>query len=447
MCPNRSLPSEPTEHRRRTSTRYIDAVEPAVYDSCPLRSHAILRRDAFVINSILQLDSTRRAQESIETTDERTLDDQIELSEIPAPPFGESIRARRMAELMADAGLESPTPDSVGNVVAVRTGASAQPPLVISAHLDTVFPADTDVSVTREGNLLRGPGISDDARGLATLLSLARALEHASILTEAPLLFAATVGEEGLGDLRGVKHLFGPEGAACRAGGFISLDGAGLDRVVTRGLGSRRFRITVQGPGGHSWVDWGIANPIHAITDLGKQLTSLSLSVEPVSTLTIARIGGGKSINAIPQEAWIEIDTRCEDNERLADLERRVRASVADVAADTESGERHGHEGGLTLEVTTIGTRPGGSTAIETPLVQAALSSTRALEREPTMATSSTDANIPMSLGIPAITLGCGGEAGQAHTTDEWYRNVGGTDGVTRALYTVLLGAGVSAQD
>jgi len=241
-----------------------------------------------------------------------------------------------------------------------------------------------------------------------------------------------------------VKHLFGADGAALGARGFISLDGAGLDRVVTRGLGSRRFRITIRGPGGHSWVDWGTANPIHAITHLGQRLTDLSLSSDPVSTLTIARVGGGKSINAIPQEAWLEIDTRCEDNGRLAELERRVRTCVADLATESEAGGSDGPHEALTFELETIGDRPGGRTPSETPLVQAALESTRALEREPVLATSSTDANIPMSLGIPAITLGCGGEAGQAHTTDEWYRNVEGSDGVTRALYTVLLSAGVS---
>ncbi len=395
-------------------------------------------------NPILLLEATRRAREIIETTDGRTLDEQIELSEIPAPPFGETARGLRMAELMETAGLKTPRLDAVGNVVAIREGTSAVPPLVISAHLDTVFPADTDVSVTREGDLLRGPGISDDARGLASLLSLARALESASIWTDAPLLFVATVGEEGLGDLRGVKHLFGKDGAARAAGGFISLDGAGLDRVVTRGLGSRRFRITIRGPGGHSWVDWGTANPIHAATDLGSHLTDLKLSNDPVSTLTIARIGGGKSINAIPQEAWLEIDTRCEDNERLMELEREVRACVADIATDAETGDS-ASQGVLTFAFETIGDRPGGRTPNDTPLVQAALSSTRALEREPVLATSSTDANIPMSLGIPAITLGCGGEAGQAHTTVEWYRNVGGAEGIVRALYTVLLSAGVSS--
>jgi tripeptide aminopeptidase len=399
------------------------------------------------MNPVLQLDATRNAAEVIETTDGRTLDEQIELSEIPAPPFGESRRGTRMAELMAAAGLAGPKADSVGNVLARRVGTSDLPPLVISAHLDTVFPAETDVSVTREGDLLRGPGISDDARGLATMLSLARALEEASIRTELPILFAATVGEEGLGDLRGMKHLFGNDGEARDAGGFISLDGAGLDRVVVHGLGSRRFRVTVLGPGGHSWVDWGTVNPIHALTEVGHRLTDLKLSNDPRSTLTVARIGGGKSINAIPQEAWLEVDTRCRDNAVLAELERRFRTAVADVASDLGGGGRSSGEGALTFEVAVIGDRPGGSTAVETTLVQAALSSTRVLDREPVLATSSTDANIPMGLGIPAITLGCGGEAGQAHTTDEWYRNVRGTDGIIRALYTVLLTAGVATPE
>jgi acetylornithine deacetylase/succinyl-diaminopimelate desuccinylase-like protein len=387
------------------------------------------------VTSVLGHALTRRAADAIVASDEATVATQIELSEIPAPPFGEKERARRMAELLTDAGLAGVVRDEEGNVVARRPGRAEEPPVVVSAHLDTVFPAGTDPTVRREGDILRGPGISDDARGLATLLALARVLESESVRTRAPLLFAATVGEEGVGDLRGVKHLFADSGLCRNAAGFISLDGAGLDRLVVDGLASRRFRIRAAGPGGHSWVDFGTANPIHGIARLGARLAGLPLSADPKASLTVARTGGGKSINAIPQEAWIEIDTRSGEDRLVEELDRRIRAEVEEVA--------HAHPG-LTWAIEVIGDRPGGRTDRAAPLVRAAIEATRAVGREPLMALSSTDANVPMKLGIPALTMGCGGEAGLAHTTDEWYRNVRGPEGVVRALYTVLLTAGLS---
>lgn len=376
------------------------------------------------------------AMQYVHHRDEETLASQIELSEIPAPPFEEAARATRMAGMMEEAGLRDVRTDEVGNVVADSDHASDDPPLIVAAHLDTIFPAGTDVSVTRAADVLRGPGISDDARGLAVLLALARALDDAEIRTRRPLLFVATVGEEGAGDLRGVKYLFGPTGEGRTGSAFISVDGGGLERIVIRGLGSRRFRIVARGPGGHSWVDWGIPNPIHALATVAAELTALDLPSEPPTTLTVARWGGGKSINAIPQEAWIELDTRSESGDRLEDLEATIRDCVA----------RHSispfHD--LSFEVVTIGRRPAGATAAGDPLVAAAFAATRNQGKEPLLAASSTDANIPMSMGIPAITIGGGGEAGQAHTTGEWYRNREGPEGVIRALLTVLLAAGVA---
>ena len=343
-----------------------------------------------------------------------------------------------MAELLTSLELADVRRDRAGNVLAGYAGSmdstpDGAAPFVISAHLDTVFPPGTDVSVRRSGDLLKGPGISDDARGLTSLVAVAEALKVADLRTRAPLLFVATVGEEGVGDLRGVKHLFGPEGDARRAAGFISLDGAGMERVVLTGLGSRRYRVTVTGPGGHSWIDWGTPNPIHTLHALGLRLTQLDLRSDPRTTLTIARTGGGKSINAIPQLAWMEIDTRSSDYDEVGGLERRIRSTVTDVARDS----------GLDIEVEEIGNRPGGATDMDSRLAKAAIAATRALGYEPVPALSSTDANIPMSLGIPAVTLGCGGDAGKAHTTDEWYRNDRGPDGIVRALCTVLLAAGL----
>jgi acetylornithine deacetylase/succinyl-diaminopimelate desuccinylase-like protein len=404
-------------------------------------------------------DSVAAAEDHLRADDERTLATQIELSEIAAPPFQEQARGQRMAGLMREAGLSAVRTDEVGNVLGwwapweddTPSRASA---LVLSAHLDTVFPEGTDVAVTRRGDVLRGPGISDDARGLATLLTLARALAGAPVRAMArPLLFVATVGEEGVGDLRGVKHLFGEHGAARGAAGFVSLDGAGLDRIVARGLGSRRFRIEAVGPGGHSWVDWGAPNPIHALGSIVCRLTEIALPRAPVATLTIARWGGGTSINAIPQTAWLEVDTRSESDEELADLEAEIRRVVATGASGRTGASDAADEervapvsaspgmDGVEVRVRSIGRRPGGATPVESQLVQAAFAATRALDRRPEIALSSTDANIPMSLGIPAITLGCGGRAGKAHTTAEWYRNVPGAEGPIRALHTVLLAA------
>lgn len=383
----------------------------------------------------LRLPGVRHAADLILADDEATVRSQVELSEIPAPAFQEAERGLRMGALFADSGLPEATVDAEGNVHTTRPGSEPGPPLVVSAHLDTVFPAGTDVSVHRDGDILRGPGISDDARGLAALLAVARAMNAAGIATRAPVLFAATVGEEGIGDLRGVKHLFGPGGAARGAAGFLSLDGAGLDRIVIDGLGSRRYRLEVTGTGGHSWVDWGTPNPIHALVDVGRSLTTIELGLAPVATLTLARVGGGTSVNAIPQRAWIEIDTRSASGERIDALEAEIRA-VVDAA-------RHPRDG-LRFDLTVIGDRPCGATSADAPLVRAAFAATRAVGGQPLPALSSTDANVPMALGIPALTMGCGGEAGLAHTTEEWYRNVGGPKGVVRALYTVLLAAGVT---
>jgi tripeptide aminopeptidase len=387
---------------------------------------------------LLQDERVGRAVERIRATDEATLATQIELSEIAAPPFLEAARGERMAGLMTEAGRYDVRRDEVGNVLCTRSEVPpTRPAFVVSAHLDTVFPAGTDVRVKRDGNTLRGPGISDDARGLATLLALARALEECGIRTATPLLFAATVGEEGIGDLRGVKHLLVNGRGDLPVAGFVSLDGAGLERVVVRGLGSRRFRITASGPGGHSWVDWGTPNPIHRLSALAHDFTQMRLPADPVVTLTIARWGGGKSINAIPQHAWIELDTRSDDDTCLVELESEIRRLIDEASSAAPSG--------IVFDAETIGRRPAGATPIESDIVQAALVATRNQGVEPRLATSSTDANIPMSLGIPAVTLGCGGEAGKTHTTEEWYRNAQGVRGVVRAFYTILLVAGIEA--
>ena len=385
------------------------------------------------VRALRERDEIARAEAAVRERDERTVEQQVLLSEIPAPPFGEEARGDRMAQLMEDAGAEDVRKDEVGNVLG-RVGPPGERPIVVAAHLDTVFPEDTDVSVRRDGERLIGPGISDDARGLAALLALADVIRRSGLEERIPLLVVATVGEEGVGDLRGVRHLFREGGPGRSTRAFVSLDGAGISRIVHRGLGSLRYRVTARGPGGHSWVDWGRPNPVHALGRLVAAWTDIALPGTPRTSLTVARWSGGTSINAIPSEAWVELEVRSEDPETLQSMDGKVRGLV-DAARD---GARNGRDG-LSFRIESIGDRPAGETPADAPLVRAAVAATRAVGAEPRLAVSSTDANVPMDAGIPAVTLGAGGEAGEAHTESEWYRNDGGPDGIVRALLTLLL--------
>jgi acetylornithine deacetylase/succinyl-diaminopimelate desuccinylase-like protein len=308
---------------------------------------------------------------------------------------------------------------------------------MISAHLDTVFPPGTDVSPQWSGGIVRAPGIADDARGLATLLALGRVLTEVRTPLPFPLLFAATVGEEGQGDLRGVRHLFREDGPGQGAMGFISLDGVGIERVITRGVGSTRLRITLRGPGGHSWADWGLPNPIHQLGQVVSSMGSLPTPDSPKTTATAAKWGGGKSINAIPEQAWVEIDLRSEGPDELSALEAALLQECERVLTGPGQNEKSSHR--LELELQELGRRPAGGTETSSPLVDAAVRATRTLGLEPRLTAASTDANIPMSLGIPAITLGAGGEAGGIHTLDEWYSNEKGPEGILRAFLTLVL--------
>jgi tripeptide aminopeptidase len=394
--------------------------------------------DTALAEAFLASEPLRTVRSHLLATDEITLAHQVELTEIPAPPFGEADRASRMAELLSDSGAVDVHSDGEGNVVAryPDPDPTDQAPLVVSAHLDTVFPPGTDVSVTREGSLIRGPGISDDGRGLAALLALCRALVRARVRLGRPLLLVATVGEEGIGDLRGARHLFSPEGAGRDAAAFLSLDGAGSRGIVHRGVGSWRIRLEITGPGGHSWSDWGRANPIDA---LARALASLhELALPGGSTLSVGRVAGGESINAIPRSAWAELEIRSENQEVLTELQSRALAS-ARVAVERVNGERTPGSVPLTLQEHVIGARPAGSTSGDAPLVRAAVAATHALGDVPIPTLSSTDANVPMAAGIPAVTLGAGGEAGNAHTVDEWYLNVRGPQGILRVALTLML--------
>ncbi|HEV7990496.1 MAG TPA: M20/M25/M40 family metallo-hydrolase [Gemmatimonadaceae bacterium] len=382
------------------------------------------------------------ARARLAADDERVLHTQISLSEIPAPTGSEQARGASVAARFRALGLHDIRTDDVGNVLGSRPGTTKESPILVCAHLDTVFPEGTPVGVARDGRQLAGPGIVDNSRGLAAMLAIAEAVDGQRLQTKRPVIFAATVGEEGAGDLRGVKHLFArldEMPAAC-----IALDGAGDDRIVHRALGARRFRVTFHGAGGHSWAAFGTPNPVHAAGATASKLAALPLPRTPRTTLSVCRIGGGISVNAIPDEAWLEIDLRSSSADVLmrcaADIELAVRA-----AAREENSRRSPGTLPLAYEISTIGDRPCGEMPATHPLVTAAADATRAIGRSPELATASTDANVPISLGIPAIAIGAGGRGGGVHTAGEWYDNTDGTLGVARALTVVVAAAELAA--
>jgi len=382
------------------------------------------------IDALVAHERVRAARQYIERCDERTLGRQAVLSAIPAPTGAEGARGAHLAALYREAGLTDVTVDAVGNVTG-WLGALREEPVVLSAHLDTVFGEELDVSVERSGARLQGPGISDNARGLAALVTVAEALVRSRVSTVRPVRFTATVGEEGWGDLRGVKHLFAKGHARPHA--FIALDGAGLERIVHRALGARRYRVSYRGPGGHSWAAFGVANPANAVGRATAMLADLPAQHSPRSTCAVVRLGGGTGLNSIPQEAWLDLDLRSEDPRALAQLDETVRALLARALAE-ENGHRTAGTPTLTLDVRRVGDRPSGVTPRAHPLVQAAIAATRALGSPHELACASTDANVPIALGVPAIALGAGGHAGDAHLPTEWYENVDGALGVVRAL-------------
>jgi acetylornithine deacetylase/succinyl-diaminopimelate desuccinylase-like protein len=360
---------------------------------------------------------------------------QIAVAQIAAPTGEEQERGGWIARRFRDCGLSDIHTDDAGNVIGRRDGNAELPPVVICAHLDTVFPRDTDLSIRRDGERLVGPGINDNGRGLAVMLALAAEIDGVRLRTQHPIEFVATTGEEGLGDLRGAKHYFAGRGRGAHA--MVALDGAGDERIIHRALGSRRFRVSYAGPGGHSWAAFGVPNAVHAAAAAGARLASLALPSSPRTTLSVGRIGGGLSVNSIPDRAWLEIDSRSTSASALDDIERAIRG-IAHTAADEENAKRAVGTRMLSVDVESIGARPCGETPADHSLVQAALEATRLVGRQPDLALASTDANVAISHGIPAIAIGAGGRGGDAHTRAEWFDNLHGTLGVARALTIVM---------
>jgi acetylornithine deacetylase/succinyl-diaminopimelate desuccinylase-like protein len=379
----------------------------------------------------------------VHQTDEQTLAEQLALVRIPAPPFAEEARGEHVLRRFTELGLADPRRDEVGNVLAEWMPPGAEgAPVVVAAHLDTVFPAGTAVEPRAQGKRIHAPGITDNSRGLAGMLAVARVLAASELRAPRPVLFAATVGEKGIGDLRGAKHLF-REGSPLRgAAAFVALDGSGLRRIVHRAIGSRRLRVECEGPGGHSWSDRGAPNPVAALGSAVAGIGGIPLPYPDRSALTVARIGGGSSVNAIPEAAWMELDLRSEVPGVLGRMEDEVRAVLARAVEGQNAARRNGTPP-LRTRVHVIGDRPSGETSAAHPLVRAAAAITGSLGAQPELVGSSTDANVPMALGIPSIAIGAGGDSGGIHTLDEWYANDGGALGVERALLVVLAAAGV----
>ena len=369
--------------------------------------------------------------------------DLIELTEIPAPPFEESARASRFAEMLKATGLPEVTIDEVGNVLARRTGSGAGETVAIVAHLDTVFPAGTDVTVRRRGDRLYAPGIGDNTRGLVLLLNVATALERAGVRTSADILFVGSVGEEGLGDLRGIRHLLRRGGP--RVDQMIAIDGGSDSRVVNRALGSRRYRVTVTGPGGHSWGDFGLANPVHALgraTFYFDEAAAAVVNTGSPASYNVGRVGGGTSVNAVPHDSWAEIDMRSVDPDQVDRLERVLRESVARGIDEQNRARDRGES--LEADFELIGERPSGTVAEDTPLVQQAMAVTRFLGSQPRLGAASTDANVPIANGLPAVTLGRGGNGGGAHALQEWWAPRDAHIAVQRALLVLVASAGLA---
>lgn len=384
----------------------------------------------------------RTAVELVESDNAWTLQQQVELTQIPAPPFKEAARGAEFKRRLEALGYRDVRVDSVGNVIAVRRGAGSGPTVVIAGHLDTVFPDSTDVRVRRDGDRLRAPGIADNSRGLAVVLAVARAFEKTGVRTNGTVYFVGNVGEEGPGNLRGVRHLLGTE-LKGKVDYFVTVDDSGFD-IVSRAVGSHRYRVAYTGPGGHSYGSFGIPNPIHALGRAIAGISDVQVAPRPRTTFNVGIVKGGSSVNSIAAEAVMEVDLRSEDAASLAALDATVRRILNDAlsAENARWTGRGAQEAKLALRIDTIGIRPTGAQSDTAVIVRTAMAAARALGFTSTTSAASTDANIPISLGIPGIRIGGGGRGDGAHTLGEWYSD--GANGYVGAQWAVLLVAALA---
>ena len=368
---------------------------------------------------------------------------QIQLTEIPAPSFEEGKRAEAVKVLLAAEGYTTHT-DNLGNVVGELRGISDKEIVLVTAHLDTVFPEGTPIKVQREGQRLVAPGISDNGTGLAGLLALARAMHVCHIVPQRTILFAANVGEEGEGNLRGMRALIDAYRAKLRA--VIVLDGSSTDHVTTKALASRRLEVVITGPGGHSWSDFGMANPINALVRGGLRFINSRVPNTPRTTFNLGQVEGGTSVNSIPHEAKLKVDLRSESEDEIVRLEIAFRESMGAGVRDEMDNARDRTKGRLDWKINVIGSRPGGELASDSPLFAALRSADEYVGNQSRIERSSTDANIPLSLGIDAVAIGAGGNGGGAHSLQEWYEPAERDLGLKRALLTLLGVAGIAPE-
>jgi len=367
---------------------------------------------------------------------------QLQVTAIPAPPWGEAARSQWLSERFHALGLSDVHRDELGNVLGIRPGADPGAPFIaLSAHMDTVFPAGTPIVVRRDGDKLYGPGISDNSSGVVALLAIAGALQSSGLANIAPLLFIADVGEEGEGDLRGMRHIYQQPRWSATIASLVVLDGAGTDTIIAEGLGSRRYEVVVRGHGGHSWSDFGVANPIVALARVIDRFTRTPVPVSPKTTYNIGIISGGTSVNSIPESATMRVDTRSASVDELDRLERALHEAVDHVIPEITGRKKQEL---LAAEVRVIGNRPAADLPTGSQLlkmiraVDAQLGNTARIQR------ASTDANIPLSLGREAIAIGAGGSGGGAHTIHEWYDPTGRDLGLKRILLLALALSGVA---
>jgi len=381
---------------------------------------------------LLKQPSVAAALARIKDTEADTVADQIRFCEIPAPSFKEEARGRELQRVFQQIGLANVRVDNVGNVLGDYPGASSKPHLLLAAHLDTVFPDGTDVHVKRDGAILRGPGIGDDCRGLAVVVAIVRAMKAAHVQTRGTITFVANVGEEGLGDLRGVKELFNTT-LKDQIDEFVSIDGTGV-RVTNVAVGSHRYRVTFKGPGGHSFGAFGRANPIGAMGRAIDKIQQLQVPKFPKTTFNVGRVGGGTSVNSIPFDGWMELDMRSSDPASLASIDAAIQKAID--AAVAEENQRWGTPNMITVTKELVGDRPAGSTREDAPIVKIGLDTATALGVSAQLGEGSTDSNTPMSLHVPAITIGGGGVGRDSHALTESFDT---TDAWKGAQYALLL--------
>lgn len=370
------------------------------------------------VASLVSSPSFKQATVFLDADHERLVRELIQLTEIPAPPHKEGKRGEAVLPMLRDAGLTDVEMDAEGNVMGLRQGTGGGPMLAVLAHLDTVFPEGTNVTVRREGTRLLAPGVGDDTRAVAMMLSIIRAMNAAGLRTAGDILFVGNVGEEGPGNLRGARYLLQQGKYKDRIRTFIAIDGGEPDRIVTGALGSRRYRVTFKGPGGHSYGAFGLVSPAFALGNAIDRFSRVPVPAKPKTTMNVGIVGGGRSVNSIPSEMFMDVDMRSESPQELKTLDAAFLRVVRE-AADEENRTRSTAEGRVEADIVLLGDRPSGDTPLTTPLVQRATAVVKAFGMTPRYEIGSTDSNIPISMGIPAITIGRG-RGGRAHSLDEW---------------------------